>query len=80
MNAFTHRVSPISLFKLSQQPRVLRSIAQQPPQCDHSWIATPGTAAAGSDRHAAQRALQEINAPTQARQGARFAVCAGAAR
>lgn len=79
MNAFTHRVLPISPFKLPQQPRVLRSIAQ-PPQCDHSWIATPGTAAAGSDRHAAQRALQEINAPTQARQGARFAVCAGVAR
>lgn len=79
MNAFIHRVSPISPFKLPQQPRVLRSIAQ-PPQYDHSCIAAPGTAAAGYDRHAAQRALQEINAPTQARQGARFAVCAGAAR
>ena len=80
MNAFTHRVSPISPFKLPQQPRVLRSIPQQPPQYDHSCIAAPGTAAAGNDRHAAQRALQEINAPTQARQGARFAVCAGTAR
>ena len=48
MNAFTHRVSPISPFKLSQQPRVLRSIAKQPPQYDRSYIAQPGAGAAAA--------------------------------
>ena len=37
-------------------------------------------AIAVGDRDAAQRALKEMNAQTQARQAARFAVCAGAAR
>ena len=32
------------------------------------------------DRDAAQRALKEMNAQTEARLAARFAVCAGAAR
>jgi hypothetical protein len=65
MNAFTHRVSPISPFKLSQQPRVLRSIAQQPPQCDHSYIAQPGAGVA------AARAIR--NSQLEAQQRARRA-------
>lgn len=66
-NAFTTRIAPISPFKLSQQPRVLRAITQQPPQHDRSCIAPacPGVAAAlairNSQVEAQRRARRAVN-------------------
>lgn len=39
MNAFTARSAPSIQFKLSEQPRVLRSITHQPPQYNARPIA-----------------------------------------
>ena len=66
MNAFTHRIAPVAPFKHSQQPRVLRSIAKQPPQYDRSYIAQPGAGAA------AARAIR--NSQIEAQKRARRAV------
>ena len=68
-NAFTCRiapVAPVAPFKHSQQPRVLRSIDQQPPQYDRSYIAQPGAGAA------AARAIR--NSQIEAQKRARRAV------
>ena len=64
-NAFTARISPIAPFK--RQARVLRSIAQQPPQYDTSCIAAhdAGAAAAKAIRGSqieAQRRARRLNA------------------
>lgn len=67
MNAFTHRIAPVAPFKHSRQPRVLRSIAKQPPQYDRSYIAQPGGAGA-----AAARAIR--NSQIEAQKRARRAV------
>ena len=52
MNAFAVRMAPSIRFKRSEPPRVLRSIATQPPQYDTSCIAAPiaGAAAAQAIR------------------------------
>lgn len=47
VNAFTARIAPIS-FARHEQARVLRSITQQPPRHDRSYIAQPGAGAAAA--------------------------------
>lgn len=64
VNAFTARIAPIS-FARHEQARVLRSIDQQPPQYDRSYIAQPGAGAA------AARAIR--NSQLEAQQRARRA-------
>ena len=48
VNASTTRIAPIKPFKAAEQARVLRSITQQPPQYDRSYIAQPGAGAAAA--------------------------------
>lgn len=47
MNAFTARIAPIT-FKASEQARVLRAIAQQPPRHEPGRIAAPSSGAAAA--------------------------------
>ena len=67
MNAFTARIAPIAPFKRSQQARVLRSIAQQPPQYHAIPLAarTDGAVAAlairSSQIEAQRRARRAVN-------------------